>query len=57
MVKCPLREVLPAVTDVLKAKSCGLLEGNLLANVNRDVSDLEMTKNGEDQAPGQAPPW
>lgn len=57
MVKCPLREALPAVTDGFKAKSCGLLEGNLLAHVNRGVSDLEMKKNYEDQAPDQAPPW
>lgn len=57
MVKCPLREALPAVTDGFKAKSCGLLEGNLLAHVNRGVSDLEMKKNDEDQAPDQAPPW
>lgn len=37
-----MREVLPAVTDGLKAKSCGLLEENSLASINRDVWDLEM---------------
>ena len=57
MAKRALREVLPAVTDGLKAQRCALPEGNLPANANRDDSDLEMTKDGEDQTPDQAPPW
>jgi len=52
-----LREVLRALTDGLKAQSGALLEGNLPANTNRDDSDLEMTKDGEDQTPDQVLPW
>ena len=48
---------MPAVTDGLKAQRCALPEGSLPANANRDDSDLEMTKDGEDQTPDQAPPW